>query len=79
MGSLWPWGKCRVAVVTVSLALVSTGVIGSTNSGMSYAGESALPPGVAAGDIEYNGRITVGGEPVTAAINTAKKKGVISV
>ncbi|NGZ96867.1 MAG: hypothetical protein CV089_12220 [Nitrospira sp. WS110] len=77
MGSLWPWGKCRVAVVTVSLALLSTGAIGDINSGVSYAGESALPPGVAADDIEYNGRITVGGETVTAAINTAKKKGVI--
>jgi hypothetical protein len=64
-------------VVTVSLALLSTGAIGGITSGVSYAGESALPPGVAAGDIEYNGRITVGGEPVTAAINTAKKKGVI--
>ena len=77
MGSLWPWGKCRVAVVTVSLALVSTGITWSTNSGMSYAGESVLPPGVATEDIEYNGRVAVGGEPVTAAINTAKKKGVI--
>lgn len=77
MGSLWPWGKCRVAVVTVSLALLSTGAIGDINSGVSYAGESALPPGVAADDIEYTGRITVGGETVTAAINTAKKKGVI--
>ena len=78
MGSLWPWGKCRVAVVSVSLALVSTGVTWSINSGMSYAGDSGLPPGVEAGDIEYNGGITVGGEPVTAAINTAKKKGVIT-
>ncbi|MDH5348769.1 MAG: hypothetical protein OEW13_12780 [Nitrospira sp.] len=49
----------------------------STGPGMSYAGESALPPGTAAEDIEYNGRISVGGEPVTAAIKTAKKKGVI--
>ncbi len=78
MGSLWPWGKCRVAVVTVSLALLSTGAFGVINSGVSYAGDSALPPGVAADDIEYTGRIAVGGEPVTAAINTAKKKGVIT-
>lgn len=78
MGSLWPWGKCRVAVVTVSLALLSTGAIGVLNSGVSHAGEGALPPGVSAGDIEYRGRLTVGGEPVTAAINTAKKKGVIT-
>jgi len=78
MGSLWPWGKCRVAVVTVSLALVSAGVMFSTESGTSYAGDSVLPPGVAAGDIEYNGRIAVGGESVTAAINTAKKKGIIT-
>ena len=77
MGSLWPWGKCRVAVVTVSLALVSAGISWSVNPGMSYAGESVLPQGVAADDIEYNGRIAVGGEPVTVAINTAKKKGVI--
>ena len=78
MGSLWPWGKCRVAVVTVSLALLSTGAIGVLNCGISYAGEGALPPGVSVADIEYNERITVGGEPVTAAINTAKKKGVIT-
>jgi hypothetical protein len=77
MGSLWPWGKCRVAVVSVSLALVSAGVVFSIESGTSYAAESVLPEGVAAGDIEYNGRIVVGGEPVTAAIKTAKKKGVI--
>lgn len=77
MGSLWPWGKCRVAVVMVSLALASTGIIWSVNPGMGYAGESVLPQGVAADDIEYNGRIAVGGEPVTVAINTAKKKGVI--
>ncbi len=77
MGSLWPWGKCRVAVVSVSLALVSAGVVWGAGPGMSYAGESALPPGIAAGDVEYNGRIVVGGEPITVAINTAKKKGVI--
>ena len=78
MGSLWPWGKCRVAVVTVSLAFLSTGAIGVLSSGVGYAGEDALPPGISAADIEYNGRITVGGEAVTAAINTAKKKGVIT-
>ncbi len=77
MGSLWPWGKCRVAVVTVSLALVSTGLGWTINPGMSGAGESALPQGVASDDIEYSGRVAVGGESVTAAINTAKKKGVI--
>lgn len=77
MGSLWPWGKCRVAVVTVSLVLVSMGLSWDINPGMSYAGESSLPQGVASDDIEYNGRIAVGGEPITVAINTAKKKGVI--
>jgi hypothetical protein len=77
MGSLWPWGKCRVAVVTVSLALVSTGLSWSISSGVSGAGESVLPQGVATDDIEFNGRVEVGGDPVTAEINTAKKKGVI--
>lgn len=78
MGSLWPWGKCRVAVVTVSLALVSIGVMWDRNSGVSYAGDSALPSGVSAGDIEYSGRIAIGGEPITASIHTAKKTGVIT-
>lgn len=78
MGSLWPWGKCRVAVVTVSLTLVSMGVMWDRNTGVSYAGDIALPPGVSGGDIEYTGHAAVGGESVTAAINTAQKKGIIT-
>ncbi len=78
MYSLWPWVKCRVGVATVTLVLGSTGIISSTATDRSYAGDTAPPPGVAAADIEYNGRITVGGEPVTVKIATPNKKGVMT-
>jgi hypothetical protein len=45
---------------------------------MSYAGVNVLPPGVAAADIEYNGRISVNGDSVTATISTPSKKGMIT-
>ena len=77
MRSLCPWVKCRVAVVAASLALVSAGGVWSTDSGTSYAGESALPTGITAGDVEYNGHVTVGGETVKATITSAKKKAVL--
>ncbi|MDK2744473.1 MAG: hypothetical protein NDI90_16360, partial [Nitrospira sp. BO4] len=61
MYSLWPWVKCRVRVGTVMLVLGAAGFICSTAIDMTYAGDMALPPGVAAADIEYNGRIAVNG------------------
>lgn len=78
MHSLCPWVKCRVAVVTASLALISAGVVSSPVIEPSYASEGALPPGVVASDLEYNGRATVGGEPVTVKIATPNKNGVIT-
>ncbi len=77
MGSLWQWVKCRVPVATAALVLVSGAVISSTVVDLSYAGESALPPGIAAGDIEYNSRIAVNGPSATAKITTPNKKGVL--
>ncbi|CUS31949.1 hypothetical protein [Candidatus Nitrospira nitrificans] len=77
MDSLWPWVKFREAVVTLSLALVSAGGMWSADSGTSYAGESAVPPGVSAKDVEYKGQVVVGGEPVKATITSAKKKAVL--
>ena len=77
IGSLWSWKKCRIAVVMVAFALMSAGLMWSINTGLTYAGESALPQGIAAGDIEYKGHVTVDGEPVIATIKSAKKKGVI--
>jgi hypothetical protein len=49
----------------------------STATDKSYAGDTALPPDVAAADIEYNGRIAVNGDPVTVKIATPNKNGVI--
>lgn len=77
MCSLWPWVKCRIAVVLATLALVPVGFIFSTVD-LSYAGESSLPRGIVAADLEYNGRITVGGEPVTVRIATPNKNGVMT-
>ena len=77
MHSLCPWVKCRVAVVAASLTLASAGGIWSIDSNTSFAEESALPTGITSGDVEYNGRVTLGGEPVKATITTAKKKAVI--
>lgn len=77
MCSLWPWVKCRVAVATASLALVLAGIISSVAAEKSYAGETGLPPGVVAADLEYNGRIAVNGPPVIAKITTPNKKGLL--
>jgi hypothetical protein len=44
----------------------------------SYAGEGSLPPGVVAADLEYNGRVAVGGEPVTVKIATPNKNGAMT-
>ncbi len=78
MRSLCPWVKCRVAVVAASLALVSAGITFSVATEASYAGEGSLPPGVVAADLEYNGRVAVGGEPVTVKIATPNKNGAMT-
>ncbi|MBX3329585.1 MAG: hypothetical protein KF722_04220 [Nitrospira sp.] len=61
----------------ITLVLGSAGLISSITSDRSYAGDTALPPGVAAADIEYNGRIAVNGDPVTVKIATPNKNGVV--
>ena len=76
MGSLWQWVKCRVPVAAV--ALVSGAVISGTVVDRSYAGDSAFPPGIAAGDIEYQGSIAVNGPSTTASITTPNKNGVLT-
>jgi hypothetical protein len=77
MYSLWPRVKCRVRVATVMLVLGATGIISSIATDRSYAEETALPPGVEAADIEYNGRIVVNGDPATVKIATPNKNGVM--
>ncbi|HSA88239.1 MAG TPA: hypothetical protein VLE46_18835 [Nitrospira sp.] len=77
MYSLWPWVKCRVRMAAITLVLGSAGLISSVATDRSYAGDTALPPDVAAADIEYNGRIAVNGDPVTVKIATPNKNGVI--
>ncbi len=77
MDSLWPWVKCRVGVATATLLLASTGIIFSPATERSYAGDPAPPSGVAAADIEYNGRVAVNGDPVTVKIATPNKNGVM--
>jgi hypothetical protein len=59
------------------LVLGAAGFICSTAIDMTYAGDMALPPGVAAADIEYNGRIAVNGEPATVKIATPNKNGLL--
>ena len=78
MRSLCPWVKCRAAVVAASLALVSAEITLSVATETSQAEEGGLPSAIVAADLEYNGRITVGGEPVTVKITTPNKNGVIS-
>ncbi|OYT18555.1 MAG: hypothetical protein CCU26_16180 [Nitrospira sp. UW-LDO-01] len=79
MHSLCPWVKCRVAVVAVSLALASAGMTFSVGTETSQAGEGgALPPGIVAADLEYNGHVTVGGDPVTVKIATPNKNGAMT-
>lgn len=77
MYSLWPWVKCRVGVVTITLVLGSAALVSSIAPDRGYAGDTALPPGVAAEDLEYNDRIDVNGDPVTVKIATPNKNGVM--
>lgn len=77
MDSLWPWVKCRVGVAMITLVLGSAGIVFSTAIDKSYAGDTALPPGIVAADVEYNGRIAVNGDPVTVKIATPDKNGVM--
>ncbi len=65
-------------MATVMLVLGSAGIIFGPATDWSYAGETALPPGVVAADIEYHGPIIVNGEPVTATISTPNKKGLLT-
>ncbi|MBX3306523.1 MAG: hypothetical protein KF751_10790 [Nitrospira sp.] len=78
MRSLCPWVQCRVAVVAASLALVSAGITFSVATEITYAAEGSLPPAIVAADLEYNGRVAVGGEPVTVKIATPNKNGVMT-
>ena len=77
MDSLWPWVKCRVRVATITVVLGSAGLISSIATDRSYAGETPLPPDIAAADIEYNERIAVNGDPVMVKIATPNKNGVL--
>lgn len=78
MRSLCPWVQCRCAVVAASLALVSAGITFSLATETCHAGEGALPPAIVAADLEYNGRVAVGGEPVTVKITTPNKNGAMT-
>lgn len=78
MRSLWPWGKCRIASVSVTLACASVGFLSGTVVSLSHAGDSSLPPGIEAADLEYTGRATVGGDPVTVKITSPNKNGVMT-
>lgn len=78
MRSLCSWRKCRVAVIAASLACVSAGFMPATAVDQSYAGENSLPPGIVTADLEYTGRVTVGGESVTVKIASPNKNGVMT-
>ena len=78
MYSLWPWVKYRVRAATVMLVLGAAGILFNPATDGSYAGETALPPGVVAADIEYHRPIIVNGASVTATISTPNKKGLLT-
>ncbi|MBL8074753.1 MAG: hypothetical protein JNL29_10295 [Nitrospira sp.] len=78
MRSLCPWVQCRVAVVAASLTLVSAGITFSVATEITHAAEGSLPPAIVAADLEYNGRVAVGGEPVTVKIATPNKNGAMT-
>ncbi|HBR49418.1 MAG TPA: hypothetical protein DEA71_04960 [Nitrospira sp.] len=78
MRSLCPWVQCRGAVVAASLALVSAGITFSVAAEITYAAEGSLPPAIVAADLEYNGRVVVGGDPVTVKIATPNKNGAMT-
>lgn len=78
MRSLCPWVQCRGAVVATSLALVSAGITFSVAAEITYAAEGSLPAAIVAADLEYNGRVAVGGDPVTVKIATPNKNGAMT-
>lgn len=78
MRSLCPWVQCRGTVVAASLALVSAGITFSVATEITYAAEGSLPAAIVAADLEYNGRVTVGGDPVTVKIATPNKNGAMT-
>jgi hypothetical protein len=71
MRSLWQRMRCRAGVAIAALGIMLAGIIPST------AADITPPPGVSAADIEYTGRVTADGPPVTASIKTPKKNGLI--
>jgi hypothetical protein len=77
MRSLWQRVKCRARAATAALGIVFAGLLPSIVADVSYAGDITPPPGIVAASVEYTGRITVDGPPVTASIKTPKKNGVI--
>jgi len=77
MRSLWQRVKCRARAATAALVIVFAGLLPNIAVDSSYASDIAPPPGVTAADIEYKGRITVDGPPVTASMKTPKKKGLM--
>lgn len=74
MCSLSQWVNRRSGITTAALAIVVAALLPLS---VSYGGDSAPPAGIAAADIEYNGRIAVNGEPVTVKIATPNKNGVL--
>ncbi len=74
MCSLSQWVNRRSGITTAALAIVVAALLPLS---VSYGGDSAPPAGIAATDIEYNGRIAVNGEPVTVKIATPNKNGVL--
>ncbi|UVT14790.1 MAG: hypothetical protein H8K04_13190 [Nitrospira sp.] len=74
MCSLSQWVNRRSGITTAALAIVVAALL---PIGISYGGDSAPPPGIAAADIEYNGRIAVNGEPTTVKIATPNKNGLL--
>lgn len=78
MYSVWLWMQGRVKAATVALMLGSAGIISGTATDRSYAGDTVLPPGVAAANIEYQSPIMVNGPPVTVTISTPNKKGFLT-
>jgi hypothetical protein len=57
---------------------VSAGITFSVAAEITYAAEGSLPAAIVAADLEYNGRVAVGGDPVTVKIATPNKNGAMT-
>ncbi|HBH78862.1 MAG TPA: hypothetical protein DDY39_03450, partial [Nitrospira sp.] len=57
---------------------MSAGITFSVAAEITYAAEGSLPPAIVAADLEYNGRVVVGGDPVTVKIATPNKNGAMT-